>query len=399
MANLISAIPIKLIVYQDKPSERVHLIDTLLGLFAVDEEGEPIDHVFYPREVEAVAEALERHLRGDVTPWLEELLNRLKGRGVRAITTSNRGLAEASMKLGLEAEAEASEAERRFRGRLGELAVELGLIEEAGELHQLSHRVSEYITRRRVSEALAERETHIAQAVHLLANLDKALNALSSNLREWYGIHFPELSQLVSDHETYARIIAELGGRDEIDVEGLRGIGVSAERSRRIVSSAKSSIGAPLMESDLNTLRELAGGILSLYECRRRLEDYLTALMEEVAPNLSRVAGPILAAKLVEKAGGLRRLAMMPSSKIQLLGAEKALFRALRKGGKMPKHGLIFQHPLIHRSPRGLRGRAARLLASQLALAARADAFTGAPIGDRLRDELEGELEALRKNR
>ena len=153
------------------------------------------------------------------------------------------------------------------------------------------------------------------------------------------------------------------------------------------------------MESDLNTLRELAGGILSLYECRRRLEDYLTALMEEVAPNLSRVAGPILAAKLVEKAGGLRRLAMMPSSKIQLLGAEKALFRALRKGGKMPKHGLIFQHPLIHRSPRTLRGRAARLLASKLALAARADAFTGAPIGDRLRDELEGELEALRKNR
>ncbi len=386
-------------MYQDKPSESPHLVDTLLGLFALDEGGEIIDYALYPREPETIAESLERHLRGEPTRWLEELLKGLKGRGIRRVTTSNRGLAEASQKLGFEAEFRASDAERGLRERLDELGVELGILSHPKELHQLSHRVSEHLTRRRVSKALAERETHISQAVHLLANLDKALNALCSNLREWYGVHFPELSRLVADHETYARIIAELGGREGIEAERLKRIGIPAERSERIASSAHFSLGAPLRESDLEALRELAERILNLYEYRRHLEDYLSALMEEVAPNLSRVAGPILAAKLVEKAGGLKRLAMMPSSKIQLLGAEKAMFRALRRGAKMPKHGLIFQHPLIHRSPRALRGKASRLLASKLALAARADAFTGASIGDRLRDELERELRDLRKNR
>ena len=386
-------------MYQDKPSETIHLVDTLLGLFALDEGGEIIDYVLYPREVEAIAESLERHLGGEPTRWLEELLKGLRERSIGRVTTSNRGLAEASMKLGFKAEFKVSEAERRLRGRLAELGVELGVLDHPLELHQLSHRVSKHLTRRRVSKALAGRETHISHAVHLLANLDKALNALSSNLREWYGIHFPELNRLVADHETYARIIAELGGRENMEAERLRRIGIPAERSERIASSAHSSIGAPLGEGDLEALRELARGILKLYEYRRHLEDYLSALMEEVAPNLSRVAGSILAAKLVEKAGGLRRLAMMPSSKIQLLGAEKALFRALRRGVKMPKHGLIFQHPLIHRRPKALRGKAARLLASKLALAARADAFTGAMMGDRLRDELERELRDLRKNR
>ncbi|KYH36739.1 MAG: Pre-mRNA processing ribonucleoprotein, binding region [Candidatus Bathyarchaeota archaeon B23] len=275
--------------------------------------------------------------------------------------------------------------------------MELGVLQDPSELHLLSHRVSELLTRRLVSAALAEREIHVPQAVHLLANLDKALNAFSSNLREWYGVHFPELGRLVADHETYAKLVAHLGERANFVEERLRELDIPAEGAGEISSSARSSLGGPLQDIDLDSLEELARNLLALYEYRRRLEGYLSSLMEEVAPNLSRVAGPMLAAKLVERAGGLRRLAMMPSSKIQLLGAEKAMFRALKRGARMPKHGLIFQHPHIHRTPRALRGKAARLLASKLAIAARADALTGARIGDRLREELEEELRSLRE--
>jgi nucleolar protein 56 len=386
-------------VYQDKSSEAVYIVDTILGLFALDEEGELIDHALYPSGLQQRAEALDRHMRGEATEWLADLLSKLSERGYRHLIASNRGLAEASHNLGFEVEVAPSEAERRLRERLGEIGMELRVLQDPSELHILSHRVSQHFTRRLVSAALAEREVHIFQAVHLLANLDKALNALSSNLREWYGVHFPELGRLVADHETYARLVAVFGERVNFTVEKCRDLGLSEERAGELVSSAEASLGAPLQSVDLEALRELARLVLKLYEYRRRIEEYLGDLMEEVAPNLSRVIGPLLAAKLIDKAGGLRRLAMMPSSKIQLLGAEKAMFRALKRGVKMPKHGLIFQHPYIHRCPKALRGRAARLLASKLAIAARADAITGARMGDRLRDELEREVRALRKNR
>ncbi len=148
-------------------------------------------------------------------------------------------------------------------------------------------------------------------------------------------------------------------------------------------------MGAPLTHEDLEQIQNLASHLLSLYGYRPELESYIAATAREVAPNLSEVAGPVLAAKLIEKAGSVRKLAMMPSGTIQLLGAEKALFRAKRSRSKPPKHGLIFQHPYVHPKPRKLRGKASRSLAAKLAIAARADAFTGNPIGAELRKELE----------
>jgi nucleolar protein 56 len=143
------------------------------------------------------------------------------------------------------------------------------------------------------------------------------------------------------------------------------------------------------MHEDLEQIQKLATHLLSLYDYRPELEAHVASTAKDVAPNLSEVAGPVLAAKLIEKAGSVTKLAMMPSSTIQLLGAEKALFRAKKSRSKPPKHGLIFQHPYVHSKPRRLRGRAARMLAAKLAIAARADAFSGNPIGAELVKELE----------
>jgi len=126
-----------------------------------------------------------------------------------------------------------------------------------------------------------------------------------------------------------------------------------------------------------------------LYEYRGKLMEYVGGLASETAPNVSAIAGPTLAAKLIEKAGGIKRMAMMPSSTLQILGAEKALFRAVKTHAKPPKHGLIFQHPYVNAAPRGLRGLRARHLAAKLSIAARADAFSGNFIAEQLKKNLD----------
>ncbi len=140
---------------------------------------------------------------------------------------------------------------------------------------------------------------------------------------------------------------------------------------------------------DLEQQQALASHLLSLYEYRKALEGHISSTAQEVAPNLSEVAGPVLAAKLIERGGGLRKLAMKPSGAIQILGAEKALFRAKKTRARPPKHGLIFQHPFVHSKKRKQRGRSARVLAAKLALAARADAFTGNSLGSELKRQLD----------
>ncbi|MCC6011234.1 MAG: C/D box methylation guide ribonucleoprotein complex aNOP56 subunit, partial [Desulfurococcaceae archaeon] len=140
-----------------------------------------------------------------------------------------------------------------------------------------------------------------------------------------------------------------------------------------------------------------AGIILDLYKLRSTLEDYIETVMKEVSPNITALVGAKLGARLLSLAGGLEKMAKLPASTIQVLGAEKALFRALRTGGKPPKHGVIFQHPAIHRSPRWQRGKIARALAAKLAIAAKVDFFTGRFIGDKLTTELQQRIDEIKK--
>ncbi|MEM0162881.1 MAG: Nop domain-containing protein, partial [Thermoproteota archaeon] len=132
--------------------------------------------------------------------------------------------------------------------------------------------------------------------------------------------------------------------------------------------------------------------IRTLYKLKDKLTGRITEIVEEIAPNLSEIAGPVLAAKLISKAGGLIELAKMPSSSVQVIGAEKALFRAMKEGSKPPKHGIIFQHPLVHNAPRKLRGKVARALASKIVMASRFDAFSGVDSSQRLKSELKEKM-------
>jgi nucleolar protein 56 len=152
-----------------------------------------------------------------------------------------------------------------------------------------------------------------------------------------------------------------------------------------------------MAEKDLAEIQALSKNVLELYELRKNMENYMDKTMEEVAPNTRAVAGALLGARLIAVAGSLRNLAMRPASTIQVLGAEKALFRSLKTGARPPKHGLIFQHTLLHDAKRWQRGKIARVLAGKLAIAARIDAFGGRYAGDALKADIDKRIEEIRE--
>jgi len=127
----------------------------------------------------------------------------------------------------------------------------------------------------------------------------------------------------------------------------------------------------------------------------KRLETEIECDVKKIAPNISEIAGSIISARLMSLAGGMKRLGCMPASTIQLLGAEKALFRFKKEGGRPPKHGVIFQHPLINRAPQKNRGKIARILASKIAIASKADVFTKRNISDALKDDIKKRIKDI----
>ncbi len=252
-------------------------------------------------------------------------------------------------------------------------------------------------TELRLREELANKDLLIIQAINAYDEYTEMINILYERLREWYGIYFPELSKIVKKIDSYAHLIANIGVKEKFTEEELSKYGYSKERIAQIVNAARTSSGAELTPEELEVIMHQANTLKTLVRQRELIEEHISDLVNEVAPNTMALIGPKLTARLIAKAGGLRKLAMFPASTIQLLGAEKALFIALRKGGKPPKHGIIFQHPYINQSPRSVRGKIARLLAGKIAIAVRTDVFGGEYIGDKLAEEVKLKVEEIRK--
>ena len=156
-------------------------------------------------------------------------------------------------------------------------------------------------------------------------------------------------------------------------------------------------MGAQLGEADLVVLQSFCELMLDLYKFRTKSEGYVEDVLKEIAPNMTAVVGSALSARLISIAGSLDHLAKMPASTLQVLGAEKALFRSLKTGARPPKHGVIFQHTAIHQAPRWQRGKIARALSGKLSIAARVDAFSGDFIGQKLRDEVDKKVNEIKE--
>jgi nucleolar protein 56 len=373
---------------------RGYLVCTPLALMVLDDGGNVVASVRLPEDPAKAADELIRLEEGEVPPSLIALLEKVKS--LEELVVEDADLKDKLAKHfpGTVIVQPNNSVASSFRERLPEYFKVLNVSEE--QYRSFVYEVSLALTRRKVRKAAEKRDLFIAQAISALDDINKTLNLFASRVREWYGLHFPELDELLEEHEDFVKVVSKIGSRDAITEEALKSIGIKDELAKKIAEAAETSMGADLTEFDLQAIRLLADVTLDLFERRRALEKYIDEAMMEVAPNIRGLVGPLLGARLIALAGGLAKLATMPASTIQVLGAEKALFRALRTGGKPPKHGVIFQHPAIHRSPKWQRGKIARALAAKLAIAARIDAFTGEYRADELREQLEERIKEIK---
>src|SRR6266567_2783325 len=276
------------------------------------------------------------------------------------------------------------------------MLVRFRIVESKDDYEKLVHDVSMELAQASIAETGTKRDLYAIQTVRCIEDLDKVLNLLAGRIREWYGLHFPELDRLVEKHDSYIRLVQSLGTRDSFSQESLVEMGIPQERARIISEAAQKSSGADLPQPDLLWLQEVCATVLQMYKLRETAEKYTDKIMLEVAPNMTGVLGAVLSAKILSMAGGLENVGKMPASTIQVLGAEKALFRTLKTGARPPKHGIIFQYAEIHQSPRWLRGKIARALAGKLAIAARMDAFGGSNESEKFRRDLEAKIRELK---
>jgi len=367
------------------------IVEAVMGILGFNEKNKLIDSRLFPKNAEKIADALGRIQGGEATNEVLELVKRLQNKGYKTLVFENEALAKAVRKR-TQAKVEVetpSAAGEMLRKNLGKFAVEVGFVEKPEEIRDLTHEVSVALTRIEIRKAAEKRDLLIAQAIQAIDDLDKTLNLFASRLREWYGLHFPELSRLVDKHEAYLRLVGTIGDRIDFTSENLEKAGLSSDKIKAIVTAAKTSMGADVSEEDLEKIRSMCRNTLELYRMRSDLESYVDSTMKTVAPNVYSLVGAALGARLIALAGGLGNLAKRPASTIQVLGAEKALFRALKTGARPPKHGVIFQHQDIHSAQRWQRGKIARALAGKLAIAARLDAFAGEYLGDSLKADFE----------
>merc|ERR1712194_174445 len=229
--------------------------------------------------------------------------------------------------------------------------------------------------------------------------LDKNINTFAMRVREWYAWHFPEMFKIVTDNIAYAKVARVIRVRDSYEQEEghlklVEACG-SEEVAGEIEKAMKMSMGQDIVEMDMQNIDVFAHEVIKLSNMRKSLHEYLKAKMDLVAPNLTALIGEIIGARLISHAGSLTNLAKYPASTVQILGAEKALFRALKTKGNTPKYGLIFHSTFIGRAQQKNKGRISRFLANKLSLASRIDCFSDEAttiFGEKLRDQVEERL-------
>ena len=227
--------------------------------------------------------------------------------------------------------------------------------------------------RESVMQAMRSRDMLLTSVTRSMEDLDKTINLLAERFEDWYGVYFPELK--AEDKFQYCNAALAIN-RDAMDIGALSAI-LGQTKASELFAAAENSLGVKLPPKDHSQCLSLGRMILSMDKLRKEYDVYQKELAEELCPNLTAVGGADIAAKLVSHVGSLSKLAMLPASAIQVLGAEKALFKHLKNRRiPPPKHGIIFQYAKISSAPKSVRGKIARALANKLATAAKADAFS-----------------------
>ncbi|KAF3935874.1 hypothetical protein ABW20_dc0100581 [Dactylellina cionopaga] len=315
-------------------------------------------------------------IEGKVSPMLSSMLDSLKDEKKTSLVVADVKLGNAinklpGLSLNIVSDSTTQDLYRSIREHLTSLIP--GLL--PSDLNTMSLGLSHSLSRHKLKFSPDKVDTMIVQAIALLDDLDKQLNTYAMRLKEWYGWHFPEMAKIINDNMAYARVIKIMGVRTNASNSDLSTV-LPEEIETALKAAAEISMGTEITKEDLDNINSLAEEVIGFSEYRTELATYLSNRMQAIAPNLTALVGDLVGARLIAHAGSLMNLAKSPASTIQILGAEKALFRALKTKHDTPKYGLIYQASLIGQSTGKNKGKIARMLATKTSLGIRYDALS-----------------------
>jgi nucleolar protein 56 len=364
---------------------------TELGLAVFDGNNNLINSVRFSNPVDSFRLVKS----GSKLPEIVQLIDKLNS--YDDILVNEHTLAFHFRQAGLNSHTMSQEKQEEIQNTKPLLIVSSKFADSETQAMQLLRNFAIELSSSKVKETSERLDLHIIQSINALDELDKIINTIGARMREWYGLHFPELDNLIQSLTAYAEIVSRSGVRANLTEEILEKAGIQNRKSEIIMDAAKRSKGGDISPENLAIVKNLAEQVISQSELRRILSDHIEVSMDNVAPNVKELLTATVGARIIAKAGSLNKLAFMPSSTIQVLGAEKALFRSLKTGARPPKHGLLFQHPLIHSSPRWQRGKIARAVASKVAIAARIDLYRHGGKDSSVSDRLQKRIEEIQE--
>jgi nucleolar protein 56 len=362
-----------------------------LGIAAFDQSGSLIAS----RKFEDAIRSYRLLKSGAVPEEIRQFIEKL--RPFDSISVNDASVAAMLRQAGLNSQLMPEDQQQWIQGSKPDFIIKASFADNSEEAMQRLRGFAISLSSSRVKEASERLDLHIIQSINALDELDKIINTVGARLREWYGLHFPELDNLIQSLIAYAEIVSRAGLRQNITAEILQGAGMQDKKVEVILDAARRSKGGDMTPENLAIVKRLADQVISQSDLRRVLADHVEVAMETVAPNVKELLTVTVGARIIAKAGSLARLATLPASTIQVLGAEKALFRALKTGARPPKHGLLFQHPLVHSAPKWQRGKIARAVASKVAIAARIDYYRHAGKDTTIQDRLNTRLNEIRE--
>ncbi|KAI5191248.1 nucleolar protein 58 [Nematocida sp. AWRm77] len=350
-----------------------------------------------PLEVEEVkvfasskdaVEEIEQIAEGKVPRSVMELV---QGRKLESVGVGNAKLAQAleealqkeNVSLKVKTGEEVDELVRSIHQRLVEL---LDISEK--ELTRAALLLSHALSREKLKMTAGKLDVILVQSVKVLDKLDKDINNKCMRIREWYGMYFPELGEILPENKQYLSVLKQYLNHEAIE-EGLR---------EEIEEAKGRTIGCEIEGEDESILKESVESALQMYGTRESLQEHLYKRMKQVAPNLLELTGEYLGARLIAHAGSLAELAKKPSSTVQVMGAEKSLFQALKEKKNTPKYGHIYNSSYVGQAPQEIKGKIARTFAAKIALASRCDMYgedESGEFGKEARQAIEKKIDVL----
>ena len=348
---------------------KCYLTNCIAGFFVFNENCNLLDYELFPKS--NIAQKYLEIQSGNLTTEEESIIKKISKECDKVIIETRTGRLKYKNlknfdKIALKTPNKGGEY---LRNNLIPILIQTGFISSEEEYRTFLHSISMDIVQSKLKEASKSEDIFLIQAINAIDELEEANGKLIERIREWYSIHYPEMDKL-KNQEKYVKLVAEYG--DKVSI-------IKSNELEQDLDSTnlRQNTGAELEESDKIIIQNFASSIKSLQESKNSLIEYVDSKMGEIAPNLKDLVGSSLGAKIIAHSGGTLKLAKLPASTVQIIGAEKALFRHKKTGERPPKHGLIYQHPDVRSSKWWIRGKVARALAAKISLAIRKDVFSG----------------------